>query len=99
MDAFLAKDTAPLVGTMGIYHGIEQLSDNYIDFERKLFLPSHKETKTRLYWELNEIIDRTHNAYKPVTHSVFEIPNPDSPQDEWNTSFAEEMAVKIWNSK
>ena len=75
MDAFLAKDTAPLVGTMGIYHGIEQLSDNYIDFERKLFLPSHKETKTRLYWELNEIIDRTHNAYKPVTHSVFEIPN------------------------
>ena len=91
---FLAKDTAPSVGTMRIYHGIEQLNDDYIDFERKLFFPSHKETKTRLYWELNEIIDWTDNASKPVTHSIFEIPNPDAPQDEWNTSFTEEMAVK-----
>ena len=94
LDAFLAEGAAPSVGTKGKYHGIEQLNDDYVDFERKLFLPSHKESKTRLYWELNEIIDRTENAYKPVTHSIFEIPNPNAAQNEWNPSFAEEMAVK-----
>ena len=76
------------------YIGVEQLNEDYVDFETKLFLPYHKETKSRLYWELNEIVDRSENAYKPVTHNIFEIMNPESAAADWNPSFAEEMAVK-----
>ena len=43
---------------------------------------------------VNEIVDRSDNAYKPVTHTIFEIPNPEAPQGEWEPTFAEEMAVK-----
>ena len=37
--------------------------------------------------ELNEIVDRSDNAYKPVTHTIFEIPNPEAPEVEWNPTF------------
>ena len=46
-----------------------------------------------MYWELNEIVDRTENAYKPVSYN-FEIRNPENNNVESNLSFAEEMAIK-----
>ena len=69
-------------------------NEDYVDFETKLFLPYHKSGNTRLYWELNEIVDRTENAYKPVSHIIFEIRNPENNNVESNLSFAEEMAIK-----
>ncbi len=94
LDAFIAEGAAPSVGVKASYLGIEQLNDDYVDFEKKLFAPYHKESNSRLYWELNEIVDRSENAYKPVTHIIFEIPNPEASNNEWKLSFAEEMAVK-----
>jgi hypothetical protein len=94
LDAFMLEEASPNIGTKANYIGIEQLNDDYVDFETKFFAPSHKESKARLYWELNEIIDRSENAYKPVTHMIFEIPNPNAPETEWEPSFAEEMAMK-----
>lgn len=94
LHAFIAENAAPEAGTKADYIGIEQLNDDYVDFEIKLFAPYHQQSKSRLYWELNEIVDRSDNAYKPVTHTIFEIPNPEAPEVEWNPTFAEEMAVK-----
>jgi hypothetical protein len=94
LETFLSEEATPEAGTKGTYIGVEQLNEDYVDFETKLFLPYHKETKSRLYWELNEIVDRSENAYKPVTHTIFEIMNPESAAADWNPSFAEEMAVK-----
>ena len=94
IDAFIAEGATPSAGTKGTYIEMQQLNDDYVDFETKLFAPYHKKSKSRLYWELNEIIDRTENAYKPVTHIITEILNPDAPVVEWNQTFAEEMAVK-----
>tara|TARA_B100001057_G_scaffold491838_1_gene582962 strand:+ start:605 stop:1420 length:816 start_codon:yes stop_codon:yes gene_type:complete len=94
IDAFIAEGANPSAGTKGRYIGMEQLNEDYVDFETKLFAPFHKKYKSRLYWELNEIIDRTENAYKPVTHIIFEIINPDRPELERNPTFAEQMAIK-----
>ena len=94
IDAFLAQGAAPAAGIKGNYIGVEQLNEDYVDFETKLFAPYHKQSKSRLYWELNEIVDRSENAYKPVTHIIFEIKNPEDPQTKWNPTFAEQMAVK-----
>ena len=94
IDAFIAEGVAPAPGVIGTYIGVEQLNADYVDFETKLFAPYHKESKSRLYWELNEIVDRSENAYKPVTHVIFEIVNPEAAQGEWNPTFAEQMAVK-----
>ena len=94
LHAFIAENAVPEAGTKADYIGIEQLNDDYVDFEIKLFAPYHQQSKSRLYWELNEIVDRSDNAYKPVTHTIFEIPNPEAPEVEWKPTFAEEMAVK-----
>ena len=94
IEAYLSEQAAPQAGIVANYIGVEQLNEDYVDFETKLFLPYHKSGNTRLYWELNEIVDRTDNAYKPVTHIIFEIRNPESSNIESNLSFAEEMAVK-----
>ena len=94
LGAFLADGAAPASGINATYIGVEQLNEDYVDFENKFFAPYHKESKSRLYWELNEIIDRTENAFKPATHIITEILNPDAPEVEWKPTFAEEMAVK-----
>ena len=49
---------------------------------------------TRLYWELNEIVDRTENAYQPVTHMIFEILNPEKSYDGMTFSFTDQMMSK-----
>lgn len=94
LGAFLADGAAPAAGIKAAYIGVEQLNEDYVDFENKFFAPYHQKSKSRLYWELNEIIDRTDNAYKPVTHIITEILNPDAPKMEWNPTFAEEMTTK-----
>ena len=93
IEAYLSQDAAPQAGIVSNYIGVEQLNEDYVDFETKLFLPYHKSGNTRLYWELNEIVDRTDNAYKPVTHIIFEIRNPESNSIQSDLSFAEEMAI------
>jgi hypothetical protein len=95
LDAFMLEGVVPSVGIKGAYIGIEQLNEDYVGFETKFFAPWHKKSKTRLYWEINEIIDRSENAYKPVTHMIFEIPNPDNLNpDLSNLSFTDEMMSK-----
>lgn len=94
IDAFLKEGVAPEVGTVGNYIGMEQLNEDYVDFETKHFAPWHKKSDTRLYWELNEIVDRTENAYKPVTHMVFEVLNPEKSYDGMEFSFADQMLSK-----
>lgn len=94
IEAYLSQDAVPQAGIVSNYIGVQQLNEDYVDFETKLFLPYHKSGNTRLYWELNEIVDRTDNAYKPVTHIIFEIRNPESNSIQSDLSFAEEMAIK-----
>ena len=94
LGAFLADGAAPAPVVKSTYIGVEKLNEDYVDFENKFFAPYHKESKSRLYWELNEIIDRTDNAFKPATHIISEILNPDAPEVDWNPTFAEEMAMK-----
>lgn len=94
IEAYLSEKAAPQTGIVANYIGVEELNEDYVDFETKLFLPYHKSGNTRLYWELNEIVDRTENAYKPVSHIIFEIRNPENNNVESNLSFAEEMAIK-----
>ena len=59
----------PSKGLVGYYHGIEQLNEDYIDFELK-FLENYIRAEN-FGWEVNKISDRTDNAYKPVTHMIF----------------------------
>ena len=80
----------PSKGLVGYYHGIEQLNEDYIDFELKFFRELHKGRK--LWWEVNKISDRTDNAYKPVTHMIFEINDENAPSLESN--FTNEMMIK-----
>ena len=63
LHAFIAENAVPEAGTKADYIGIEKLNDDYVDFEIKLFAPYHQQSKSRLYWELNEIVDRSDNAY------------------------------------
>lgn len=92
--AYLKEGLAPEVGTKGDYIGIEQLNDDYVGFETNHFAPWHKKSDTRLYWELNEIVDRTENAYQPVTHMIFEILNPEKSYDGMTFSFTDQMMSK-----
>ena len=95
LSSFLTEGASPQEGITGRYFGMEQLNEDYVNFEINYFGPNHIKNGSRVYWELNEIIDRSENAYKPVTHMIFEIPNPDAPeinQDE--ISFTDKMMGK-----
>ena len=94
--ATLAEGAGPLAGMKGTYLGMEQLSDDYVDFEMNYFAPNHFKNQSRLYWDLNEVIGRSKNAYEPVTHVIFEVVNPDAPQMDENAelSFEEKMTRK-----
>ena len=56
----------------------------------KFFRELHKGRK--LWWEVNEISDRSDNAYKPVTHMIFEINVENAPRFESN--FTNDMMIK-----
>ena len=86
----LSSGGNPSKGLVAYYHGIEQLNEDYVDFELKFFRELHKGRK--LWWELNKISNRTDNAYKPVTHTIFEINDENAPSLESN--FTNEMMLK-----
>jgi len=94
LDAFMEEGIAPSVGTKGNFIAVEQLNEDYVGFEKNFFAPWHKKSKTRFYWELNEVVDRSENAYKPVTHFIFEILNPDQSYDDIEFSFTDQMMIK-----
>jgi len=94
LGVILTEQAAPQEGTKAVYRGIEQLNYDYVDFELNYFKPWHEATSSRLYWEVNEILSRSDNAYKPVTHTIFEIVNPDVSSNNENLSFTDQMMIK-----
>ena len=70
---------------------MEQLNEDYERFETEYFQNRHQGNK--LYWEFNKITNRSDNAYKPVTHNIFEVNMENSGQDQ-DSSFVDEMMGK-----
>ena len=89
--AFADDKLQPAVGINAVYIGMEQLNEDYERFETEYFQNRHKGNK--LYWEFNKITNRSDNAYKPVTHNIFEVNIENSGQDQ-DSSFVDEMMVK-----
>ena len=89
--AFADDKLQPAVGINAVYIGMEQLNEDYERFETEYFQNRHKGNK--LYWEFNKITNRSDNAYKPVTHNIFEVNMENSGQDQ-ESSFVDEMMVK-----
>ena len=89
--AFADDKLQPAAGINAVYIGMEQLNEDYERFETEYFQQRHQGNK--LYWEFNKIINRSDNAYKPVTHNIFEV-NMENPDQNQDTSFVDEMMVK-----
>ena len=89
--AFADDKMQPTAGVNAVYIGMEQLNEDYERFETEYFQNRHKGNK--LYWEFNKITNRSDNAYKPVTHNIFEV-NMENPDQNQDTSFVDEMMVK-----
>ena len=86
-------------GDKALILGIEQLNEDYENFETKWFKTRHNESilnGQRLAWYLNRISARSDNAYKPVSHIIFERFNPNPPGNVSNPkpSFVDEMMSK-----
>lgn len=90
----MEEGTTPSLGTKWNFIAVEQLNEDYVGFEKNFFALWHKKSKTRAYWELNEILDRSENAYKPITHIIFEILNPEKSYDSFEFSFTDQMMIK-----
>ena len=89
--AFADDKLQPAAGINAVYIGMEQLNEDYERFETEYFQNRHKGNK--LYWEFNKITNRSDNAYKPVTHNIFEVNMENSEQDQ-DSGFVDEMMVK-----
>lgn len=89
--AFADDKLQPAAGINAVYIGMEQLNEDYERFETEYFQNRHQGNK--LYWEFNKITNRSDNAYKPVTHNIFEVNIENSGQDQ-DSSFVDEMMVK-----
>ena len=89
--AFADDKLQPAVGINAVYIGMEQLNEDYERFETEYFQNRHKGNK--LYWEFNKITNRSDNAYKPVTHNIFEVNMENSGQDQ-ESSFVDKMMGK-----
>ena len=89
--AFADDKLQPAVGINAVYIGMEQLNEDYERFETEYFQNRHQGNK--LYWEFNKITNRSDNAYKPVTHNIFEVNMENSEQDQ-DSGFVDEMMVK-----
>ena len=73
------------------YLGMEALNDDYVEFEKQYFREQHKGNK--YWWDLSEIIDRSDNAYEPITHTIFEI-NTENSNSNSEQSFTDQMMTK-----
>ena len=89
--AFADDKLQPAAGLNAVYIGMEQLNEDYERFETEYFQNRHQGNK--LYWEFNKITNRSDNAYKPVTHNIFEVNMENSEQDQ-DSGFVDEMMVK-----
>ncbi len=89
--AFADENLQPAKGMNAVYIGMEQLNEDYERFETEYFQKAHQGNK--MYWEFNKITDRSDNAYKPVTHNIFEVNKENSGQDQ-ESSFVDEMMAK-----
>ena len=83
--------SAPINAT---YIGMEALNDDYVEFEKQYFREQHKGNK--YWWDLSEIVDRSDNAYKPITHTIFEInkENNGSGSEGTEQTFTDKMMSK-----
>tara|TARA_A100001015_G_scaffold146017_1_gene161881 strand:+ start:748 stop:1548 length:801 start_codon:yes stop_codon:yes gene_type:complete len=86
-------------GDRALILGIEQLNEDYENYEMKWFKNGHNEAilnGQRLAWYLNRISARSDNAYKPVSHIIFERFNPTPAENVSNPkpSFVDEMMSK-----
>ena len=93
LHAFMSEDASPQAGIIGYYGGMEQLNEDYVDFEIQFFAPRFEKSKRMFYWELNEIVERSENGYKPVSHIIFNIPNP-NPPESGKQSFQDKIMSK-----
>ena len=88
------------IGDRATYLGIEQLNDDYEDYETKWFKEGHNRdilNGRRLAWYFNKIVDRSDNAYKPISHVIFERFNPNPPEtnnDNQEATFVQKMMWK-----
>ena len=87
------------IGDKAIILGIEELNEDYENFETKWFKTRHNESilkGQRLAWYLNRINSRSDNAYQPVSHIIFERFNPNPPKNLPNSepSFVDKMMTK-----
>ncbi len=87
------------IGDKAIILGIEELNEDYENFETKWFKTRHNESilkGQRLAWYLNRINSRSDNAYQPVSHIIFERFNPNPPKNLPNPepSFVDKMMTK-----
>ena len=80
----------PEGGVTASYISMEQLNDDYVDFEIEYFRERHKGYK--YWWDFSEILDRSENAYKPITHSIFEINKEGG--ENGDESFIDKMMTK-----
>jgi len=86
------ENLQPAAGLNAVYIGIEQLNEDYERFETEYFRSNHVGNKW--YWEFNKINDRSENAYKPVTHNIFEVNKESDSSNSEETSFIDEMMIK-----
>jgi len=90
---YMMPGANPSKGLVGYYLGLEQLNEDYVPFELNYFKPLHE--GRRWWWELNEVDSRSDNAYQPVSHIIFEIPNEEAPEiKEEDVSFTDKMMSK-----
>ena len=57
---------------------------------------SENNTRNKYWWDLSEIVDRSDNAYKPITHTIFEInkENNGSSSEGTEQTFTDKMMSK-----
>ena len=94
-------DVGPFnIGDRATYLGIEQLNEDYENYETKWYKEGHNKSilnGRRLAWYFNKIVDRSENAYKPISHVIFERFNPNPPEVNNNVqepTFVQQMMWK-----
>ena len=71
LSSFTEEGLNPDDGITATYISMEELNDDYVEFEKEYFKNQHSGRK--YFWDFSEIKNRSENAYKPITHTIFEI--------------------------
>jgi len=93
-------DVGPFnIGDRATYLGIEQLNEDYENYETKWYKEGHNTdiiNGRRLAWYFNKIIDRSENSYKPISHVIFERFNPNPPGTNSNNQEPTFIQQMMW---